>query len=400
MQMTDGCKREIRRGAHGSAWTIRRNAVARACRPAVTLIEVVVTTATMTVLLGGIGSALVVASRALPGPRDQLGAAIAAASVVGDIAAELYCAQTVTELAPAAIEFTVADRNNDAAPETIRYAWSGTDGDSLTRAYNGAAAVAVFDDVREFALRYYYLTDSYTTQKDAVAETDEATLASFEGWTGITPNYVVCPLGTSDWAAVYFVLAPPNGATQLKITQASFMLRTDDLTGLSRVTASVYRPAVSGSAEPGAAMIGTAGSRMTADLTTDVTPFWTSFTLSGVTVDLTGKPIEQFVVVLKSEGTNTAEVRLLNSKSAPNDSTVGIWSDDGGASWDPRSNARIQNDIPFRVTGTYQSSGLQDVTVDSFFLKSVGVRLRSGTDDTTGVESTTAILNVPEVTSP
>jgi hypothetical protein len=48
----------------------------------------------------------------------------------------------------------VADRNNDAVDETIRYEWSGTPGASLTRKYNVAAAVTVLSDVNEFGLSY------------------------------------------------------------------------------------------------------------------------------------------------------------------------------------------------------------------------------------------------------
>jgi len=52
------------------------------------------------------------------------------------------------------LAFTVADRDDDAQPETIRYEWSGGNGDPLTRAYNGGSPVSVAADVYAFELDY------------------------------------------------------------------------------------------------------------------------------------------------------------------------------------------------------------------------------------------------------
>ncbi len=128
--------------------------VGRTRRRAFTLLELVFAMVAMTALMGGLASALVLASRAIPDDTSPAAVAIDAYYAADQIAGELFCARSFSERSAIATTFTVADRDNDAIAETIRYAWAGTPGDPLTRQYNTAAAVAVVDDVREFEIRY------------------------------------------------------------------------------------------------------------------------------------------------------------------------------------------------------------------------------------------------------
>ena len=123
-------------------------------RYALTLAELVLSMAVMTILVGGIGSALLLASHALPTGSEPATNRITVCQTLDQITAELYCAQSFAARSSTTVEFTVADRNEDKNPETIRYAWSGTPGDPLTRQYNGAAAVTICDDVQDFSLAY------------------------------------------------------------------------------------------------------------------------------------------------------------------------------------------------------------------------------------------------------
>ncbi|MCH7595423.1 MAG: prepilin-type N-terminal cleavage/methylation domain-containing protein [Planctomycetes bacterium] len=123
-------------------------------RRAFTLLELLFAMVAMTALMGGLASALMLASRAIPDDASPAAVAIDAYYAADQIAGELFCAQSFSERTATAITFTVADRDNDTIAETIRYAWSGTPGDPLTRQYNAAAAVAVVDDVREFEIQY------------------------------------------------------------------------------------------------------------------------------------------------------------------------------------------------------------------------------------------------------
>ena len=107
-------------------------------------------------LIGALSSTIFIALRA-----SDTSATPAANTLVGlvrlsDMAAELQYTQTISEQTATAITVTVPDRDDpDTNPETIRYAWSGTVGDPLTRQYNGGTIANVADDVHDFAVQYY-----------------------------------------------------------------------------------------------------------------------------------------------------------------------------------------------------------------------------------------------------
>lgn len=125
----------------------------RACcnigRRGYTLVELVACVAATSILVAGMGSVVMVAARSTN--QDTLPARqIQVSMAVHDILAELQFAISFSERTANAVEFTVADRDADTIAETIRYAWSGTAGDPLTREYNGAAAVNYLDNVQTF----------------------------------------------------------------------------------------------------------------------------------------------------------------------------------------------------------------------------------------------------------
>jgi len=119
-----------------------------------TVVEMVLSMAVMTVLLGGIASALVIAGRAVPGTATPVSLTVAGYYAAERLARELYAAQTITARSATSITFTVADRNADSNPETIQYSWSGVAGDPLTRKYNNGTAGAVLDNVQQLNLTY------------------------------------------------------------------------------------------------------------------------------------------------------------------------------------------------------------------------------------------------------
>lgn len=108
------------------------------------MIELLVATATASVLMVGLSSALFVSSRAL-----DLDAASDARTrqAIGRIAADARTANRFRTLSATAVEFDAPDRDADGVPETLRYEWSGVAGDPLTRRLNGGAPVALIDDV-------------------------------------------------------------------------------------------------------------------------------------------------------------------------------------------------------------------------------------------------------------
>jgi len=103
-----------------------------------TLVEMVLSMAVMTILLGGIASAMILASRAMPDLATPLKATADGYHAADQLAGELYAAQTIIARSATSVTFTVADRNvpPDNIPETIQYSWSGVAGQPLTRKYN------------------------------------------------------------------------------------------------------------------------------------------------------------------------------------------------------------------------------------------------------------------------
>ena len=124
-------------------------------RRAFTLAELTASMGIMVILMGAMTSTILVASRAIPDVEDPKVKRLAAMDVVDQMAGELFYATSITEETETAVTFTVADRGHGAAgPETIRYGWSGTPGDPLTRQYNGGTVVTVCEDVQLFRLSY------------------------------------------------------------------------------------------------------------------------------------------------------------------------------------------------------------------------------------------------------
>lgn len=121
-----------------------------------TLVEMVLSMAVMTVLLGGISSAMILASRAVPDLETPLKARADGYHAADGLASELFAAQTITSRTATIVEFTVADRNvpADNISETIRYSWSGIYGQPLTRRYNNGTIDTVLENIYQFDLRY------------------------------------------------------------------------------------------------------------------------------------------------------------------------------------------------------------------------------------------------------
>jgi len=123
-------------------------------RSGLTLIELLVSVAITSVLMVTIASAMLIATKALPDPNRPASQIIAVSHVAEQLAAEIQYAVSISARSSTMIEFTVADRNSDDVPETIRYEWSGVAGEALKRQYNGGSIVDVLDNVHELELTY------------------------------------------------------------------------------------------------------------------------------------------------------------------------------------------------------------------------------------------------------
>lgn len=109
----------------------------------------------MVVLVGGMASAVLIASHALPDANDLSERKAAAVEAVERITRDLALATAFNSTAQRSVDFTVPDRGHGAAgPETMRYSWSATPGDPLTYRYNGSSDISVRENVHDFALTY------------------------------------------------------------------------------------------------------------------------------------------------------------------------------------------------------------------------------------------------------
>src|SRR5687768_6121485 len=94
---------------------------ARGAARGVTLAELVISLLIISILSFTMGSVMVLSSKAVGLSATHAGD-VRFDDVVATIASEQRFALSVTERTPRSIAFTVADRDNDAVPESIRYA--------------------------------------------------------------------------------------------------------------------------------------------------------------------------------------------------------------------------------------------------------------------------------------
>jgi len=149
---------------------LTRNAHNPSRRNAFTLIEAVTAMAIMVVLLGGMSSAVFIATRAIDDGQAPATITGNAAEAVSTITNDLTFALDFRELTTTAVTFTVPDRDGDSLPEQIRYAWSGTPGAPLTRAYNNGTPIAIADQVDELA--FTHLLRTVTPPNQACCQSD------------------------------------------------------------------------------------------------------------------------------------------------------------------------------------------------------------------------------------
>jgi len=345
---------------------------------AYTLLELVVALLVCGVLIAGLMSTFYVASRATdssgPAMERQLGAV-----ALKQMLAELQMALGFTERTPTAVEFTVADRDGDSTPETIRYEWSGTAGDPLVRRYNGGAGVNVLENVQQFALDYTVKSITETSTQSGEVNGDEVLLASFDGWAGLNPNLVGRYYDSSE----YFVINVPPGATRLTFTRAKLRL-AQGFTGSGYKNIAIHLPEASGSVEPAPTPLGSPATVNFADLPADFFDQWTEVTFSGVSID---NPGSEYCLVITGSQLFSGQVLFYNHKDAPDDSTVGLWTTDGGATWD-------------YIYGYFTTSGAQPAETTRYFVTRVRASLQAGSDPWSQVQGATHVLSQPEVSGP
>ena len=124
-------------------------------RSGFTLAELVASLAIMTILVTAMGSAVVLASQALPNPDDLSRNLLRGQEVAERIETDLVDATELKKARANEIEMVVADRGYGAdGPETLKYKWRMSAGDPLTLSINGNPEFTVCEDVHAFEITY------------------------------------------------------------------------------------------------------------------------------------------------------------------------------------------------------------------------------------------------------
>lgn len=156
-------------------------------RGAHTLIEMVASIAILSIIVTGLGSSMVIASRA----ADATNAATSPAVRAGDsrrcldrLLADLSLATAITEKTSTAITMTVPDRTSDGVADQLRYAWNGSVGSPLTLSINGGTAAPLVDNLKGLSLTYSTRTSgppaTTTGAETLLLSHDDAPLGSFQ----------------------------------------------------------------------------------------------------------------------------------------------------------------------------------------------------------------------------
>ncbi len=369
-------------------------------RSGFTLVELVTSMTIGAILLGGMGSAILIASHALPERNTATNAILRASDVVEQIAGELHCAVSFTQRSATMVEITVPDRNADLAPETIRYAWSGTPGDPLTRQYNAGTIVNVAEDVQEFDLGYTTTSVTTTDTITGMFASGEILLGSFDGWSGLTETPQDVGVDSDYWAAESFSAASiPTDANKVTITRALLKLRQGALGGAGTFSVAVHPTQGGGNPKPHQNPIGTPVVRSASTLSAGY--LWEEFVFSDVTVNNAKR---DKVIVVKGTAAagvqGDAEILRYYNNSAPQLGSIAFWTSNGGGQWDPKKNVQDDYQFPFYVYGEYETPTYTLIDVDHYYLVSVDIKLRLSTYAGTRVESAAQLLNAPEVTGP
>lgn len=172
----------------------------------------------VSLVIVGVGSALVVSTHALPDRTDETSRAIDAVAFAEQLEAELAYATYVMPCSATVLTLAVPDRDGDGWAEQVRYEYDAA-GKRVTRSYNAGAADVVLDKVDSFAL---------SCETDQVARAyvgppvENPTEIKIGGRTS-GGNSQSGSLSTTDWYGQVVTPAGLSGATSWRLSRARFL---------------------------------------------------------------------------------------------------------------------------------------------------------------------------------
>ncbi len=196
-----------------------------------TLAEVLISTAVVSVIMGGMSSVMMLSARTLTNNTVE----VCVSGDAGDqVTTDLKLAQEFSERTATAVTMKVPDRDGDNQPETIRYSWSGASGAPLMREYNGGDPVAVAENVSHFDLSYQTKTVAAGSgggagggdpEPQAEQESSEMLLISHDNTSGGSlRDYKI---ERNKWCGTYFHPALPSNVVKWKIPRIMIQAKRD-----------------------------------------------------------------------------------------------------------------------------------------------------------------------------
>jgi len=337
---------------------------------------VVVAAAILGILLTGMASAVMLALRAVPDGKRGASATLVAGRAVEMLAADLFYATAVSTATATELVISVPDRNGDGMPETVRYRWSGTQGDPLTRQLNGGTAATVATNVQEFGLTYQKRKVQLPTSN---GEGPEVLLASYD--TANQLGHAV--IDNNNLRAEYFAPTLPAEATSWRVSRIQFRGQTSGL--LDGTLKVQLRPTIGGL--PGAGVLEEVSIPESA---LSFTCQWKDVGFSNVSGLTPGTGL--WLVFQGATSNNACEVCVETSATSPPNLSYRL-STNGGSSWSTLSGHQLRFYAYGKITSpspvTYQ-----------YLLSQASCTLRTGSDATCRLQTSIRVVNEPQVSGP
>ncbi|HVX84464.1 MAG TPA: type II secretion system protein [Phycisphaerae bacterium] len=351
--------------------TARRRHLPRAF----TLVELIVASSIMAVLLIAVQSTIMLAAHAIPGANTKATALVNSSAALEMLNADIAYATAVTARSATSITLQVPDRNGDAIPETITWAWTqNAAGGALTRTFNTDAPVVIASNVQSFALAY----DTRSVLVPGPSVTSPEVLLSSATASSGTSDQIVD--NKHNFAEFIFPTLPAN-ATSWAITRVQLYVKA---AGAPLGYTNIQVQTVGPSDTPSGTVLDTA-QLSEANLTT--TNAWTQFTFSNAT-GLSPAAGACIVMAWVSD----AQSASFKAQSASVANNIFFTSPDGGTTWNS-NNPFLQH----YVYGTYTTPGTPTPT---YYLTGVRAALLTSADTGATTRISIHLFNEPQVTGP
>jgi len=342
-----------------------------------TLMELTLSLAVTSILLVAIGSTVMLAARALPDKTAPADRVIRAGQAMREIAEDLQVARYLTERSATAVTISLPDRNGDGLPERVRYAWSGTPGDPLTRQYNDGPAAAVLDDVHQFNLTYH-LKDATEEYPGPLVESAEQILSGYSG-AGDLEDYKV---DKDHWIGQYLRPSLSADAVRWRVTRVLFRAQKEG----SPVEHTLVQLRTAGTDNKPTSTVLEEHTMFESDLDDDYS--WREFSFSNVNDLLPGQGLCLVLQHPRIDGPS-AEIEYDDD-----DGTGRLRTSNAGQIWEYKTDRAMR----YFVWGTVSTPGPTQTGVRQH-VTAVSIALQAGEDPATKVESSVRMLNAPEALS-